>query len=175
MGDGGICSDKMSGIATSLSRYTPISNSPFNHSLNLGTRFLLGGRIVTPASRTVALGRRTVCPGDAQVFIWMDVGPACHSSSFSKLRPVTSRARPLAPSSPSFRQSPSCGHHTSIPCASIVPSTSSTFPNPQPGFSRPESPQPPPVTIGARLKLAPPSIRLSGHPPPERTAGMDSW
>ena len=60
-------------------------------------------------------------------------------------------ARP--PPSPLFLRSPSSGHHTSIPCASIFPSTSSTFPNPQPSFSRPESPPPPPVTIGARWKL----------------------
>ena len=73
-----------------------------------------------------------------------------------------------------FRRSPSSGHHTSIPYASIVPSTSSTFPNPQPGFSRPESPQPPPITIGARLKLAPSLIHFCCHPPLEPTAGMDS-
>ena len=70
----------MSGIATSLSRYTPISNSPFSHSLNLGARFLLGGRIITPALRTVRSGSADGPPGNAQIFIWMDVGPTCHSS-----------------------------------------------------------------------------------------------
>ena len=70
----------MSGIATSLSRYTPISNSPFSHSLNLGARFILRGRIVTPASQTVRSGPVDSPPGNAQIFIWMVVGPTCHSS-----------------------------------------------------------------------------------------------
>ena len=84
----------MSGIATSLSRYTPISNSPFSHSLNLGARFLLGGRIVTPASRTVRAGPADSPPGIAQIFIWMGVGPTRHFS----LPPhfVQSRAEPSA-------------------------------------------------------------------------------
>ena len=51
---------------------------------------------VTPASRTVRSGRRTVRPGNAQIFIWIDVGPACHSSSSSSLRPEPSGARALA-------------------------------------------------------------------------------
>src|SRR6185437_12616541 len=53
---------------------------PFCHSLNLGARFLLGGRIVTPASRTVRSGPADNPPGIAQIFIWMVVGPTCHSS-----------------------------------------------------------------------------------------------
>ena len=70
----------MFGIATSVPRYTPIFNSPFSHSLNLGAKFLLGGRIVTPASRTVRSGPADSPPGIAQIFIWMDVGPTRHFS-----------------------------------------------------------------------------------------------
>ena len=92
-----------------------------------------------------------------------------HTTTRGELR--SSARATVAP----FRQSPSSGHHTLIPRARTFPGTSSTFPNPQPGFSRPESPQPLPVIIGARLKLAPPSIRFSGHPPPEPTVGTDSW
>ena len=70
----------MSGIATSLSRYTPIYNSPFSNSLNLGARFLLGGRIVTTATRTVREVTADSPRGVAQIFIWMVVGPTCHFS-----------------------------------------------------------------------------------------------
>ena len=70
----------MFGIATSLSRYTQIPNSPFSHSLNLGARFFLGGRIVTHASRTVRSGSADGPPDNVQIFIWMDVGPTCYSS-----------------------------------------------------------------------------------------------
>src|SRR6185312_1021429 len=89
----------MSGITTSLSRYTPISNAPFSHSLNLGARFLLRGRIVTPASRTVREGTADSPPGIAQIFIWMGVGPTCYFSlppHFDQSR----AARAPAPSSP---------------------------------------------------------------------------
>ena len=51
------------------------------------------------------------------------------TSTRDKLRSCSRAA--VAP----FRRSPSSGHHTSIPHASTFPSTSSTFPNPQPGFS----------------------------------------
>ena len=72
----------MSGIATSLSRYTPISNSPFSPLLNLGARFLLGGRIVTPASLTVHSGSANGPPRQ-HPDIYLDVGPACHFLLFS--------------------------------------------------------------------------------------------
>ena len=35
---------------------------------------------VTPASRIVRSGSADGPPGNAQIFIWMDVGPTCHSS-----------------------------------------------------------------------------------------------
>ena len=119
----------MSGIATSLSRYTPISNSPFSHSLNLGARFLLGGRIVTPASRTVRAGPVDSPPGNAQIFIWMVVGPTCHSSlppHFVQSRAELERLRRRRPL-------------PSISRAGTFLGTSSTFPNPLTGFLRLES------------------------------------
>ena len=103
MGNGRICSIQVSGIATSLSRYTPISNSPFSHSLNLGARFLLGGRIVTPASRTVRAGPVDSPPGIVQIFIWMVVGPTCHSS----LPPHSVQSRAELVRSPRRRSLPS--------------------------------------------------------------------
>ena len=93
----------MFGIATRLSRYTPISNSSFSHSLNLGARFLIGGRIVTPASRTVHSGPADSPLGNAQIFIRMVVGPTCHSSLpppfvQSRAEHVRSRCRRPLPS-----------------------------------------------------------------------------
>ena len=81
---------------------------------------------------------------------WPEEGDRRKRAAAELADELRSSARPaVAP----FLRSPSFGHHTSIPCANIFPSTSSTFPNLQPAHSRPESPPPPPVTIGARLKL----------------------
>ena len=41
---------------------------------------LFGTLIVTPASRTVRAGSADSPPGNAQIFIWLVVGPTCHSS-----------------------------------------------------------------------------------------------
>ena len=46
--------------------------------------------VVTPASRTVRAGSADSLPGNAQIFIWMVVGPTCHSSLHP--RSVQSRA-----------------------------------------------------------------------------------
>ena len=154
----------MSGIATSLSRYTPISDSPISHSLNLGARFLLGCRIVTPASRTVRSGSADSLPGSAQIIIWIDVGPTCHSS----LPPhfVQSRAELVrSPRRRPFRRSPSSGHQTSIPCASTFPGTSSTVPNPQPGFSPAEiAPGMEPLGALLHLRSASPVVLRPNRP-----------
>ena len=164
----------MSGIATSLSRYTPISNSPFSHSLNLGARFLLGGRIVTPASHTVREGTADSPLGIAQIFIWMDVGPTRHISlppHFVQCRAEPSARAVVAPfPSISLLLPPnldsSCGNlprhllHLPKPPVRLLP-----------GRNRPT----PTGRHWRCLKLAPPSIRLSGRPPLESTAGMDSW
>jgi len=93
----------MSGIATSLSRYTPIYNSPFSYSLNLGARFLLGGRIVTTATRTVREVTADSPRGVAQIFIWMVVGPTCHFS----LPPLFFQSRADLVPSPQRSPSPS--------------------------------------------------------------------
>ena len=93
----------MSGIATSLSRYTPIYNSPFSNSLNLGARFLLGGRIVTTATRTVREVTADSPRGVAQIFIWMVVGPTCHFS----LPPLFFQSRADLVPSPQRSPSPS--------------------------------------------------------------------
>ena len=69
---------------------------PFCRSLNLRARFLLGGRIVTPASPTVREGTADSPPGIAQIFIWMGVGPTCHFS----LPPHSVQSRPELVRSP---------------------------------------------------------------------------
>ena len=51
---------------------------------------------VTPASRTVREGSADGPPGNVQIFIWMDVGPTCHSSlppHFAQSRAVLERSR----------------------------------------------------------------------------------
>src|SRR6185312_16963333 len=164
----------MSGITTSLSRYTPISNAPFSHSLNLGARFLLRGRIVTPASRTVRAGSADGPPGNAQIFIWMDVGPTCHSSlppHFVQSRAELERSRRRRPL-PSISLLRPPNHDSS---RGNLPRHLLHLPKPPvrlltAGIA--------PATAGHHwrcLKLAPPLIRLSGRPPLEPTVGMDSW
>ena len=164
----------MSGIATSLLRYTPISNSPFSHSLNLGARFFLGGRIVTHASRTVRSGSADGPPGNTQIFIWMNVGPTCYSSLpphfvQSRVELERSRRRRSLPSISLLRppnHDSSCGNR---------PRHLLHLPKP---LDRLLTARIAPDTAGRHwtcLKLAPSSIRLSGRPPLEPTAGMDSW
>ena len=95
----------MSGIASSLSRYRPISNFPFCHSLNLGTRFLLGGRIVTPASRTVRSGAADG-PPRRRPDIYMDGRGTCLSFLLLLLTSTSdersSSARPVVALFPSI-------------------------------------------------------------------------
>src|SRR6185295_4886350 len=137
----------MSGIATSLSRYTPIYNSPFSNSLNLGARFLLGGRIVTTATRTVREVTADSPRGVAQIFIWMAVGPTRQSS----LLPFSFQSRAeleLPRHRRPLLRSPSSVHQTLIPCMGTFLGTSSTFPNPYTGFSPAGIFPPPPDTIG---------------------------
>ena len=164
----------MSGIATSLSRYTPIYNSPFSDSLNLGARFLLGGRIVTTTTRTVREVTADSPRGVAQIFIWMGVGPTRQSSllplSFqSRAELELPRQRSLSPSISLLRPPNLDSLHGNIPRHLLH------LPKPLnrllPGRNLS-------TTAGHHwrcLKLAPPPIRLSGRPPLEPTAGMDSW
>ena len=164
----------MTGIATSLSRYTPISNSPFSHSLNLGARFLLGGRIITPASRTVRSGSTDGPPGNAQIFIWMDVGPTRHSFLpphfvLSRAELERSRRRRPLPSISLLRPPNLDSSRENLPRHLLY------LPKPTVRLL-PCRNRPTPTGHHWRcLKLAPPSIRLSGRPPLEPTAGMDSW
>src|SRR6185437_1191088 len=119
----------MSGIATSLPRYTPIYNSPFSNSLNLGARFLLGGRIVTTTTRTVREVTTDSPRGVAQIFIWMGLGPTRQSSLlplFLQSRAELELPRHRRP----LLRSPSSAHQTSIPRAGTFLVTYSTFPNP---------------------------------------------
>ena len=161
----------MSGIATSLSRYTPIYNSPFSYSLNLGARFLLGGRIVTTTSRTVRTGP---ADGPPEVMPRYLSGRSWDPLVISLFFLFSSGARAPAPSSPltsiSLLRPPNLDslrgnlprHLLHLPkplnrllTAGIAPATARHH--------------------WRCLKLAPPSIRLSGRPPLEPTAGMDSW
>ena len=52
----------------------------YQHLLRRCKLLCLKWQGVTPASRTVRSGSADGPPGNAQIFIWMDVGPTCHSS-----------------------------------------------------------------------------------------------
>ena len=90
-------------------------------------------------------------------------------------RSETSGARPLAPSSPPSVDLPPPATKPRFLARAPSPAPPPPSPTPSPASPRPESLQPPPVTIGASWSFAPPSIHLSGCPPPELTSGMDSW
>ena len=104
-------------------------NLPFCHSLNLRARFLLGGSIVTTATRTVREVTADSPRGVAQIFIWMAWDPLVNPLFFlfpsRAERSSSSRANGA-----SHRRSPSSAHQTLIPCMGTFLGTSSTFPNP---------------------------------------------
>ena len=106
---------------------------------------------------------------------WMWDPPVISSFLFFILRPETSGARPLAPSSPPSVDLPPPATKPRFLARAPSPAPPPPSPTPSPASPRPESLQPPPVTIGASWSFAPPSIHLSGCPPPELTSGMDSW
>ena len=108
--------------------------------------------------------------------IYLD-GRGTHLSflSSSSLRSEPSGARALAPSSP-----PSVDLPPPVTKPRFLAREPSSAPPPPFQTSRlaphGRNPSPPPPdAIGVARSFAPPSIRLSGRPPLEPTAGMDSW
>ena len=128
----------MSGIATSLPRYTPIYNSPFSYSLNLGARFLLGGRIVTTTTRTVREVTADSPRGVAQIFIWMGLGPTRQSSLLPLFLQSRAELEPRAIVAPCFDLPPPSTRPRFL---AQEPSSSPPPPSqtPKPAYPRPES------------------------------------
>ena len=134
----------------------------------------LGDLLVTPASRTVRAGSAARPPGNIQIFIWMVVGPTCHSSLpphsvQSRGEHERSRRRRLLPSISLLRPPNLDSSRGNLPRHLLQ--------LPQP-LDRLLTAKITPTTTGHHwrcLKLCSTSIRFSGRPPLEPTAGMDSW